>query len=42
MFWKLLTKIVLDVLAGLLVELVVTTCCTLLENHRRGRKVQVA
>ncbi len=42
MFWNVVTKIVVDVLVGLLVELVVMACSALLGNYRRSRQVSFA
>jgi hypothetical protein len=42
MFWNLLTKIMVDVLVGVLVELVVMACSALVGNYRRSRQVSFA
>jgi hypothetical protein len=42
MFWRLITKILADVLVGLLVELVVAACSAAWGNFRRSRLVSFA
>ena len=36
MFWSLLTKILVDVVTGLLIELVVLACTFLWKNYRNS------
>ncbi len=42
MFWRLITKIVLDIVTGLIVELVLTAILATVTHARKPRTVSVA
>ncbi len=42
MFWSLITKILVDVLVGVLVKLVVAACSALFGNYSMSRQVSFA